>query len=61
MKKWRDIPRGEKWMLAIIALLLVGVLIRAAAVGEGIRRGFGWFFHSDKPLTEISSPATETP
>jgi hypothetical protein len=61
MKKWRDIPRSEKWMLVIIVLLLIGVLIRATAVGEGIRRGFGWFFRDDKPLTEIAPPVADTP
>lgn len=53
MKRWRGLPRRERWMLIVIALLLVAVLSRLAAVGEGIRRGFRWFFE-DREQTEVS-------
>jgi len=52
MKRWRDIPRRERWMLVLIALLLLAVLSRWAAVGEGIGRGFRWFFE-ERTQTEV--------
>jgi hypothetical protein len=43
MKKWKDIPRNEKWMFIAIVILLIAVLIRWTAVKEGVSRGFEWF------------------
>jgi hypothetical protein len=43
MKKWKDISNNEKWMMILIVLLLIGIIIRWAAVKDGISRGFNWF------------------
>ena len=43
MKKWKEIPPKERWMIVIILLLLIGIATRWAAVKEGIGRGFEWF------------------
>ena len=53
MKKWKDIPGNEKWMIALIALLLLGIIIRWGFVKDGIGRGFDWF------KKEIPADSTE--
>ncbi len=40
MRKWKDIPRNERWMIVIILLLLVGIAIRWTAVKDGVGLGF---------------------
>ncbi len=52
MKKWKDIPRNERWMIVIILLLLIGIAIRWTAVKEGVGRGFDKL-RRDTPQTEI--------
>ncbi len=43
MKKWKERPRNERWMIAVIVLLLIAVAIRRTEIREGISRGFHWF------------------
>jgi hypothetical protein len=52
MKKWKDLPRNEKWMLVIIVLLLIGIATRWAVVKEGVGRGFEWFNRDRQTETE---------
>ena len=48
MKKWKDISRNERRMLAAILILAIAVLLRWTAVKEGISQGFN-VFHRDMP------------
>jgi hypothetical protein len=51
MKKWKEIPRNERWMIVAIVVLAIAVLLRWTAVKEGIGRGFDWFHRDFKTET----------
>lgn len=53
MKKWKDIPRNERWMIVAIAVLLLAVLLRWAAVKEGVARGFKWFDRTENAESNV--------
>lgn len=57
MKKWNEVTKGEKWMFAIIGLLLVGIILRWDFVKEHVGKSFNWF---EKRNKEVSAPAAET-
>ena len=64
MKKWKDIPGNEKWMIALIVLLLLGIIIRWGFVKDGIGRGFDWFDRdtpADSTELELTIPSDTFP
>ena len=58
MKKWKDVPRNEKWMMVIIVLLLIAVLIRWNYTKEQIGRGFHWFRSDEIPVDSLELDLT---
>lgn len=50
MKKWKEITKSEKWMLAIIGLLLVGLILRWDFVREHVGKSFNWFERREAPV-----------
>lgn len=43
MKKWKEMPKNEKWMIVIILLLALGIFTRWDQVKKGIGDSFSFF------------------
>ncbi|MCD8184930.1 MAG: hypothetical protein LUD68_00260, partial [Rikenellaceae bacterium] len=61
MKKWKDTPPNEKWMMVFIVLLVFGILLRWTAVKEGIFRGFTWLGSEKTESVSTDSPELVLP
>ncbi len=54
MKWWRERSTQEKWMIALIAMLLVGIAVRWAWVSSEVAGAFRERF---SPPAELTAPA----
>ena len=55
IKWWRERPTQEKWMIALIAILLVGIVVRWAWVSSEVAGAFRERFSAP---TEQTAPAS---
>ncbi|MDR0955148.1 MAG: hypothetical protein LBM20_07205 [Rikenellaceae bacterium] len=56
-ERWKKLSSQEKWMIALIVLLLIGAVLRWGAIKEGVQKGFGRF--REEPAQAI--PADSVP
>lgn len=50
MKAWKDYSKSERSMIVAIGVLLLLLLLTSERVKEGIHRGFGHFFSTQREV-----------